>query len=470
MATRKLDNEGKELKKLPEESNKGEKIGEISEERRQPGPSQAYNEEVHKPSPENKCNKMPCKSNSSEDMEKTPKDENHQGASRANDDDRNPPPEAKRKGRLEELGSPELIELQKIQKYTNALQQANVESSKTLIARDNDAAHRKQVGNIKLEAKTQLLVPVVVPEILCILDFAKLIPDAKKVQEAADQLKLDIENASRMPEGNQTTTDVEQQVSTNAGSTYGEVDASKVEDKVDEALKSDVGQSTPNGISYHQGDDDLFAPGGAFDDQEDTNTEIPATTEPQASSDVIIGADWFLFDQLSQNKKAILWMVKHCLEKKGEHEEKITSMYQRMTELCKDMDTLDKLADGEKEIKYFRATNLAFETERQCTLCSECATKPWMFKDASETAVNPPILSFSTEQEPSPIEGELRKLEEMIEGMRLQILSTELWLRHSQCENTVHMQWTEYLLGRLAQIAAEAAVTNWQGPSGLSDR
>jgi hypothetical protein len=139
-------------------------------------------------------------------MEKTPKDENHLGASRANDDGRDPPPEAKRKGRLEELNSQELIELHEIQKYTNALQQANVESSKALIARDNDAAHRKQVGNIKVEAKAQLLVPVVVPENLCILDYAKLIPDAKKVQEAADQLKIDIENASGMSEGNQTTT------------------------------------------------------------------------------------------------------------------------------------------------------------------------------------------------------------------------------------------------------------------------
>jgi hypothetical protein len=41
-ATHNLDNEGKELKKLPKESNKGEKVGEVSEEQRQPAPSQAY--------------------------------------------------------------------------------------------------------------------------------------------------------------------------------------------------------------------------------------------------------------------------------------------------------------------------------------------------------------------------------------------------------------------------------------------
>jgi hypothetical protein len=94
----------------------------------------------------------------------------------------------------------------------------------------------------------------------------------------------------------------------------------------------------------------------------------------------------------------------------------------------------------------------------------------WRRRSRSETAENPPILSFSTEQEPSPTEGELSKLEEMIDGMRLQLLSTEPRLRHSHCENMVHMQWTEYLLGRLAQIGAEAAVTNWQAQSRLSDR
>jgi hypothetical protein len=164
---------------------------------------------------------------------------------------------------------------------------------------------------------------------------------------------------------------------------------------------------------------------GAFDDQEDTNTKMPATTEPQASSDVIIGVDWLLFDQHSQNKKAILWMVKYCLEKEGEHEENITSMYQRMTDLCKDMDTLDTLSDGEKEIKYFHTTNLASENEHQCTICSECATKPWMLEDASKTAENPLMLSYGTKEEPSLIEGELRKLDEIIGSMRLQNLSTE---------------------------------------------
>ena len=258
--TRNLENESKEPKKLPKEGNKGEKICEMPQEHRQPGASQVYNEEVHKPSPENKCNKMPNMGNPSEDVEKTPTDENYPGVSRANDDDRDPPPQAKRKGRLEELDLLELIELHKIQKYANALQQTNVESSKALIARDNDAAHRKQVGNIKAKAKPQLLVPVVVPENLCILNYAKLIPDAKKVQEAADQLKIDIESASRMSERNQTTTDVEQQIRRNAGSTHGKFDASKAEDKVDE--KPDADQSTPSEISYHQGDDDLFAPGG----------------------------------------------------------------------------------------------------------------------------------------------------------------------------------------------------------------